>query len=161
MAYQLEYSFYSYTSSLNAKLYDSAGAQVGATITTGFVSLGSNQYSYLATIPDGHIGTLSIYDSANPTAAMVWSVNPQEAGSASLSTAVLQAIADQVLKRGASNVDGSADYNSLYALIQSAMNAVLDDDTGILTIYQTDGVTEFDVRDATFNEDGLPVASIQ
>lgn len=78
-----------------------------------------------------------------------------------LSTAVKQAIADEVLKRGASNVDGSADYNSLYELIQTAINATLPTGSTTLTIYETDGTTVFNTRDATLDEDALPVVGIQ
>lgn len=63
---------------LNAKLFDSAGAQTGATITSGFADIGDGAYQYLATIPDGHVGTLKIYDSAQPSRCIPLAVNPQE-----------------------------------------------------------------------------------
>ena len=64
---------------LNAKLYNIAGAQVGATITSGFIDHSDRSYSYLATIPTGHVGSLTVYDSANPTTRAVrFSINPQE-----------------------------------------------------------------------------------
>jgi len=64
---------------LNAKLYNSAGAQVGATVTSGFIDHGDRSYSYWATIPNGLVGSLVVYDSANPTTRAVrFSINPQE-----------------------------------------------------------------------------------
>lgn len=64
---------------LNAKLYNSVGTQVGATATSGFIDHGDRSYSYLATIPQGHVGSLVVYDSANPTTRAVrFSINPQE-----------------------------------------------------------------------------------
>lgn len=154
MAYQLEYSFYSYTASINAKLYDTAGAQVGITITTGFVSLGSNQYSYLATIPDGHVGTFSVYDSANPTAAMVWSVNPQEAENSSTK----QAIADEILKRGMANVDdASPEELSLYHLIAAILNGSMA--SGVWTAHKSTGAT-FIASTLTTDAAAVPVTGV-
>jgi hypothetical protein len=65
---------------LNAKLYDTAGSQTGATITSGFVELGDGVYSYNhAAIPDDHRGTFVIYDSGNTSRKVAISVNPEEA----------------------------------------------------------------------------------
>lgn len=135
MSYQLEYSFTSYTSSLNAKLYDSAGAQVGSTITTGFVSLGNNQYEYLATIPDGHVGSFVIYDSANPMAAMPWSVNPQEANTV---TEIINAIKAYEVETGHSfdNV-----MKRIYATNRGGYLANDPDDPTQILYYAPDGTT--------------------
>jgi hypothetical protein len=77
MSYQVMYSFWSYTSNLHAELYDSTGTLVGSTITSGFVSLGHNQYGYLATIPDNHTGLFFVFDASNPSAGWTWPINPQ------------------------------------------------------------------------------------
>lgn len=154
MSYQLVYSVQSYTSSLNAKLYDSVGAQVGSTITTGFVSLGSNQYSYLATHPDSHVGTFVIYDSINPTAAMVWAVNPQEAEN----SATKQAIADEILKRGMANVDdASPEELSLYHLIAAILNGSTS--SGVWTAHKSTGAT-FVTSTLTTDSAALPVTGV-
>lgn len=67
---------------LNAKLLDSAGSQVGITITSGFVNHGDGSYSYLATLPDTHVGSLAIYDSANPLRKVRYAINPPGLGAA-------------------------------------------------------------------------------
>lgn len=73
---------------LNAKLYDSAGAQVGATITSGFIDYGDRSYSYWATIPAAHVGSFVMYDSANPTTRAVrFSISASDGASASWDTA--------------------------------------------------------------------------
>lgn len=64
---------------LNAQLYDASGTQTGATITSGFVNLGDGAYSYLATIPDGHVGALKVYDSTTLSRCVAFAINPQEA----------------------------------------------------------------------------------
>lgn len=81
MSYQLNFvaTFPVAGLTLNAKLYDAAASQVGVTITSGFVDHGDRSYSYLATIPNGHVGTFVVYDSTQPTRAVRFSINPQEA----------------------------------------------------------------------------------
>lgn len=63
---------------LNAQLYDSAGATVGSAITSGIVNLGNGSYSYLATIPNGQVGSFVIWDSALATRQIAFSINPAE-----------------------------------------------------------------------------------
>lgn len=64
---------------LNGKLFDATGAQVGSTITSGFVEMGTGgSYSYLATIPDGQAGTFVAYKSTDATVSACVGVNPQE-----------------------------------------------------------------------------------
>lgn len=65
---------------LNAKLYDTAGVQTGATITTGFHELDDGVYQYVHTaIPDNHRGTFVMYDTVDTTLAVGIAVNPEEA----------------------------------------------------------------------------------
>ncbi len=80
MSYQLNFvaNFRIIGLTLNAKLYDGVGAQVGSTITSGFVAFGNGAYGYIATIPDGHVGTLIIYNSADNTQFVPFSINPDE-----------------------------------------------------------------------------------
>lgn len=65
---------------LNAKLYDTAGVQVGATIISGFYELDDGVYQYTHTsIPDNHRGTFVMYDTVDTTLAVGIAVNPEEA----------------------------------------------------------------------------------
>lgn len=66
---------------LNAAIYDAANptpAQVGSTITAGFSEIGYGTYSFWATIPDGHVGAFVVWDSAQPSRRIAFSINPQE-----------------------------------------------------------------------------------
>lgn len=66
---------------LNAKLFDETGVQVGATITTGFVEIGNGVYSYYhQAIPNGHTGTFIMYDSADADTVASFSVEPSLSG---------------------------------------------------------------------------------
>lgn len=135
---------------LNAKLFDSSGAQTGATITTGFNDLGDGAYQYLATIPDGHVGTLKIYDNAQPSRCIPLSVNPVEIE--------LNALADAILRRGRSHSDGAADDGSLY----EAVGVLTQSDTvgTTLTVYESDGTTPFNTRTLTLDDTAQPVTGI-
>ena len=81
MAYQLQLAFnlgpFATGLTLNARLYDSAGTPVGATIVAGFVELGFGIYSYLGTFADAQVGTFIVWDSNNPTTRAVVPVTPQ------------------------------------------------------------------------------------
>lgn len=81
---------------LNAKLFDAVGAQVGSTITTGFVNYSDGSYSYLATIPDASVGSFVIYDSALATRKFRFSVNPQEAENTDAKTSAVKAKTDNL-----------------------------------------------------------------
>lgn len=82
MAYSLNFTadFGALTGlTLNGKLYDDAGVQSGATITSGFVEIGNGVYSYKHTaIPDGHRGTFVMYKSSDAAVKVAFSVNPEE-----------------------------------------------------------------------------------
>lgn len=65
---------------LNGQLIDSAGASVGAAITTGFTEQGSGNYLLSASIPDDHRGALYVYDSANSSVILAQcAINPEDA----------------------------------------------------------------------------------
>jgi hypothetical protein len=65
---------------LNAQLYDDAGAPVGSLITTGFVALPAQPDVYLLStvLPAGHVGALVVYAADDPTASVSFSINPQD-----------------------------------------------------------------------------------
>lgn len=136
---------------LNAKLYDDAGAQVGATITSGIVAIGNGIYTYKHTsVPDDHYGSFVMYKASDVTIKVALSVSPIEGE--------LTAIADAVLRRGRSNSDSAADTGSLYELIGEGTQSATVSTT--LTIYKTDGTTVFNTRALTLDADAKPVAAI-
>ncbi len=64
--------------SLNARLLDASGAQVGSTISSGFVDLGNGSYSLLATIPSGHVGSLIASKVGDASIDAIVSINPSD-----------------------------------------------------------------------------------
>ena len=75
-----------------------------------------------------------------------------------ITTATLQAVADMVLSRSASNVDNTAAENSLYELIQALLTG--DTSSGAWVIYKTDGVTPFNSRVIGVDPNAVPVISV-
>ena len=123
---------------LNAKLFDSSGAQTGATITTGFSDLGDGAYQYLATIPDGHVGTLKIYDSAQPSRCIPLAVNPQEIENADVKTSTRSTFAGGAVASVTGNVGGNVvgSVGSLAMQAKADVNAEADTalaDAGVTT----------------------------
>ena len=123
---------------LNAKLFDSAGAQTGATITTGFDDLGDGAYQYLATIPNGHVGTLKIYDSAQPSRCIPLAVNPQEIENADVKTSTRSIFAGGAVDSVTGNVGGNVvgSIGSLATQAKADVNAEADTalaDAGVTT----------------------------
>lgn len=64
---------------LRARLYDDAGATVGAEVSAGFFEHGSGNYQWLGTIPDGHRGSVRFYRSGSVASPLaVAAINPEE-----------------------------------------------------------------------------------
>ena len=141
MSYQAMFSFAFVNLpglTLNAKLFDSSGAQTGATITTGFSDLGDGAYQYLATIPDGHVGTLKIYDSAQPSRCIPLAVNPQEIENADVKTSTRSIFAGGAVDSVTGNVGGNVvgSIGSLATQAKADVNAETDTalaDAGVTT----------------------------
>lgn len=84
MAYSLNFvaNFGPFNSgkTLNGKLLDTAGVQVGATITTGFHEVDDGVYEYMHTaLPDNHRGLFLMFDTVDTTLAVGIAINPEEA----------------------------------------------------------------------------------
>ncbi len=130
MSYQVEFSFTFRNLpglTLNAKLFDNAGSQTGGTITSGFVNLGDGAYQYLATIPDGHVGTLKVYDSATPSRCLALTVNPQETENADAKTSTRSTFAGGAVDSVTNPVTvGTNNDKTGYALSGAAVQAIWD-----------------------------------
>lgn len=75
-----------------------------------------------------------------------------------IATAVMQSIADEVLKRAVSNVEDSADAASLGAMILAAFESVISGSTW--TIYKTDHSTTFATRTVTTSGNVAPIVEV-
>ena len=82
MSYQTEFvaDFQSHRTGLtiHAQYYDNTGAASGAPITSGIVETASGIYRYLATISDGFVGSIVLYNSADSNVRVAFSINPNE-----------------------------------------------------------------------------------
>jgi len=77
--------------------------------------------------------------------------------SSELATSAAQEIADEVLKRGVSNVEATADAHSLAAIILATLESVLSGSTW--TIKKTDGTT-FTTKTVTTDANADPIVSV-
>ncbi len=64
--------------SMNGKVLDVAGAQVGVLVTTGIVEIVPGAYSVALTLPDNHVGSFVLYDANDAATRAVFAINPQE-----------------------------------------------------------------------------------
>jgi len=74
-----------------------------------------------------------------------------------IATATAQAIADEVLKRGAGNVEDAADAHSLVAIILATLESALSGTTW--TIKKTDGTT-FTTKTVTTDDTAAPITAV-
>jgi hypothetical protein len=65
---------------LAAQLVDTAGADVGDEVTTGFTEIGNGNYLWhYAAFPDGHRGGVKFYESGTPGVILAFAgINPEE-----------------------------------------------------------------------------------
>lgn len=63
---------------LNGKLFDSGGVQVGGTVTTGFIEAIAGLYLYVLSAPDDHAGVFVIYKSTDASLRRTVVVAPRE-----------------------------------------------------------------------------------
>lgn len=63
---------------MNGKLLDAVGAQVGAVVTSGIAEVAPGAYAVLLTIPDNHIGAFVLMATSNAAMRAVFAINPQE-----------------------------------------------------------------------------------
>ncbi|HTE17958.1 MAG TPA: hypothetical protein VK689_06220, partial [Armatimonadota bacterium] len=72
---------------LRAQLVDTAGANVGSPITTGFAARGpAGSYRWQGSLPDGFQGWIEIADTGTGSVLAVLPVNPRESEYADLKT---------------------------------------------------------------------------
>lgn len=138
---------------LRAQLVDTSGATVGAAISTGFVEVGSaGDYIWTyASMPDGHTGIITFYSNAAPSNILgIATINPAEVEP--------NVLADAINARSVSHVEDTAEEHSHAELILMLLKGVTVDD--LLTIYKTDGVTPFNTRTLTLDEDALPITGV-
>ena len=85
MAYTADFALalgpsYTGIADLRAQIVDTAGANTGGAISTGFVEVGNGFYNWVyASFPDGHRGGVKFYSAATPATFLAYaSINPEE-----------------------------------------------------------------------------------
>jgi len=170
MANKLRFTFYTTPglADLRAQLFDDAGTNSGAAISTGFIERGTNgMYIWVGDPGDGFEGGVEFYSLADASNIQaIRDISPNEAenndvkvSSQEITPAVMQAIADMMNARSVSHVEDTAERYSqaeiVLLLLKSRQTAA---DTQ--TIYQTDGVTVFGTREIETDADALPVVGV-
>lgn len=62
---------------LEAQFIDTAGANVGSAVTSGWVEIGNGHYMLTTDIPAGHQGAITVYDAARPSIILeAGAINP-------------------------------------------------------------------------------------
>lgn len=81
---------------LNAQIVDTAGADTGAAINSGFTEIGNGNYLlHLTTIPDDHRGGIKFYEDGVPGTILAFAaINPEEAENLDASVSSLPTITD-------------------------------------------------------------------
>jgi hypothetical protein len=107
----------------------------------------------------GKVATVSPAWTTEPDETSVYKIIP--VGRAivdSVNTTASQAVADEVLKRGVSNVEDTADATSLAALVLAAFESALAGTTW--TIYKTDHSTTFTTRTVVTDSSADPIIEV-
>jgi hypothetical protein len=120
----------------------------------------------LVTGPVQSVGNDAISSgSFSPGALVAAAVGTDFLGPTAVSAALCSKIADIVLRRLMTNVEGSSygdtpGVGSLYGLVQQMQESNLVDNAGFLTVYKTDGTTELAQKAVTTDAAGEPVTGI-
>lgn len=141
---------------LEGQLYDTTNTPVGSELSGFAYERGGGHGIFAITLdtPDEFIGFFDIYENVDHTNVLATiAINPAETD--------LKTIADAILRRGRSYSDGLADTGSLYEVIgiQTQSDTLASSGTK-LTVYETDGTTQFNQRDLTLDAAALPVKAI-
>lgn len=94
-----------------AQLKDTAGSDVGAEISTGFVLLGNQLWSFALAVPDGHDGSLIVYesgDAANPIGTEAITPLVTEGTTSPVSNTLIASGSNTAVEAGQVGVDSAA-----------------------------------------------------
>lgn len=83
------------------------------------------------------------------------------AGNGTLNTDTINAIADAVLSRSVSHVEATADSHSLCFMVLAVSDSSTQANAGNLTVYRTDGQTEFARRSVVSDASAAPIVAIR
>jgi hypothetical protein len=130
-----------------AQLVNTAGANVGAAITTGFVEIGGGNYLWhYANFPDGHRGGVKFYRSSAPTVIRAFvAINPEEAENIDKKVSI--GILDSSL--AGHTAAGSVGRALQLARAETGGKWVLDTLNNTLTKYDVDNTTVIKVFNLT------------
>ena len=107
MSYQLTFSLYTTAglADLRAQLFDIAGTNSGAAVSTGFVEVGTNgMYLWTGTIPDSFIGGVKFYSLAAASDILgICAINPLEAENAKFLPSIRASTVGRAVSDGNTN----------------------------------------------------------
>lgn len=111
---------------MRAQLLDTAGATVGAAVSTGFVEIGSGFYTWVyASIPDSHRGSVKFYQNASPaTILAVTAINPQELENSDAKTSSRGTDAGAAAAVGTRTVAGAHTYDEAQRLLLASQGGM-------------------------------------
>lgn len=122
---------------LRAQLVDTAGVSVGTAVSAGFVALGSGNYLWTGSIPDGHRGAATFYSAADgSTILAAASINPEEAENTDVKTSTR-----------ATSLSASGEFDVEFTVRDSETLAAIR--RARVTIRASDGTTRVDQRDTS------------
>lgn len=115
---------------LTAQLVDTAGSDVGASVSTGFVEISDGNYLWTyASIPDSHRGGVKFFSNAGSQLEAFGAVNPVESEP--------NALADAILDRAAGVETGRTLRQSLRLMLASLAGKLSGAATTTVTIRDT------------------------
>lgn len=142
MAYTADFALalgpsYTGIADLRAQIVDTAGANTGGAISTGFVEVGNGFYNWVyASFPDGHRGGVKFYSNATPATFLAYaSINPEELENVDTKVSTRATAATAAAAIGTRILSGSFDYDQVMRLLGGTQGGLLGGGgTGTITI---------------------------
>lgn len=134
---------------LNAQIVDSAGANVGAAITTGFVEIGGGCYLLSASVPDDQQGGIKFYESGVPGTILAFcAINPSEQDQGNQ----LDALMAKAVTLPTAAPTAPYTLDKIFGFLLAVLKFKRDQTASLETLYQDDGSTS--LATAAKNDNG-------
>lgn len=106
---------------LRGQLVDSAGADVGATFTAGFVEVGAGSYLLTTSIPDDHRGGVVVMDDSDGSELAFGCINPEQGEHVDVAVSTRAVAGDAMALTGAERTTLTA---AIWAALTSGLTTV-------------------------------------